>query len=69
MPLSDKEKAISLISNGIASYSLFLEMGKLSPNTTIFDFILKSIPEELKGEVTANLIDEVFEYVSSAHNS
>ncbi len=69
MPLSDKEKAIALISSGIASYSLFLEMGKLPPNTTIFDFILKSIPEELKGEVTADLIDEVFEYVSSAHNS
>ncbi len=69
MALTDKEKAIALISNGIAVYSLYQEKGTLPKNTTIYDFILKTIPDDLKSELTAELIDEVFEYVSYTHSS
>jgi len=69
MGLSDKEKMVALISNGIAVYSLYQERGILPENTTMFDFILKSIPDTLKSELTPELIDEVFEFVSSAHSS
>ena len=69
MVLSNKEKIIALISNGIAVYSLYQEQDKLPENTTMFDFILKVIPDELKSELSPELIDEVFEYVSSAHSS
>lgn len=69
MALTDKEKAIALISNGIAVYSLYQENGTLPKNTTIYDFILKTIPDDLKSELTAELIDEVFEYVSYTHSS
>ena len=69
MVLTDKEKIISLISNGIAVYSLYQEQGTLPENTTMFDFILKVIPDEIKSELSADLIDEVFEYVSSTHSS
>lgn len=69
MTLSNKEKMVALISNGIAVYSLYQERNILPENTTIFDFILKAVPEELKKELTPELIDEVFEYVSSAHSS
>ncbi|MFQ5440155.1 MAG: hypothetical protein ACE5DL_01690 [Nitrosopumilaceae archaeon] len=69
MALSDKEKTISLISNGIAIYSIYQKQGDLPENTTMFDFILKVIPDEIKSELTPELIDEVFEYVSSAHSS
>jgi len=69
MTLTNKEKLIAIISNGIAVYSLYLEQGKLPENTTMFDFILKVIPEEIKSELSPELIDEVFEYVSSAHSS
>ena len=69
MALSSKERAIALISNGIAVYSLYQERGNLPENTNLFDFVLKAIPEDVKSEITAELIDEVFEYVSTAHSS
>ncbi len=69
MTLSNKEKLVALISNGIAVYSLYQERDELPPNTTMYDFILKAIPENMKTELNAELIDEVFEYVSAAHSS
>ena len=69
MTLTNKEKIIALISNGIAVYSLYQEKGTLPKNTTIYDFILKTIPDDLKSELTVELIDEVFEYVSYTHSS
>ncbi len=69
MTLSNKERIIAIISNGIAVYSLYQERGNLPENTTMFDFILKAVPDEIKSELSAELIDQVFEYVSSAHSS
>ncbi len=69
MTLTNKEKIIAIISNGIAVYSLYQERGNLPENTTMFDFILKTVPDEIKSELNVELIDEVFEYVSSAHSS
>ena len=65
MVLSKKEKAISLISNAIASYSLYSSKGELPQNQSLIDFVLKSIPNDIKNEISMGLIDEVFEYVSA----
>lgn len=64
MILSNKEKAISLISNSIAAYSLYTKEKSLPKNQSMIDFILKSIPDEMKSEISMELIDEVFDYVS-----
>lgn len=69
MALSSKEKAIALISNGIAAYSMYQANDSLPENYSMIDFILKAVPEEIKPEITAELIDEIFIYVSSAHSS
>ena len=69
MVLSNKEKAIVLISNGIAVFSLYQERGSLPENTSLVDFILKTVSDEMKPEITIELIDEVFHYVSHAHSS
>ncbi len=69
MALSRREQAVALISNGIAAYSIYRETGSLPPNVTLFDFVLKAVPDGVRPEITAELIDEIFEYVSSAHNS
>jgi len=69
MALSDKEKIIAVISNGIAVFSLLQEREELSKNTTMYDFVLKVIPEDIKSELSVELIDEIFQYVTSAHNS
>jgi len=69
MVLSDKEKIIAIISNGIAVFSLLQERDELPKNTTMYDFVLKVIPEDIKSELSVELIDEVFQYVTSAHSS
>ena len=69
MPLSDKEKMVAIISNGIAVFSLLQERDSLPKNTTMYDFILKVVPENIKTELNIELIDEVFDYVTSTHNS
>ena len=69
MTLTSKEKLVAVISNGIAVFSLLQERNSLPENTSMYDFVLKAIPEDLKSELSAELIDEVFQYVSSAHSS
>ena len=67
MPLNNKEKIISIISNGITVFSLLQERDELPKNTTMYDFVLKVIPEDIKSELSVKLIDEVFHYVISVH--
>ncbi|MGV7225428.1 MAG: hypothetical protein ACQ9CV_00710 [Nitrosopumilus sp.] len=69
MSLSNKEKLVAVISNGIAVFSLLQERDELPKNTTMYDFVLKVIPEDIKSELSVELIDEVFQYVTSAHSS
>lgn len=69
MVLTNKEKMISVISNGIAVFSLLQEREELPKNTTMYDFVLKVIPEDIKSELNAELIDEVFQYVTTAHST
>ena len=69
MALTDKEKMVAIISNGIAVFSLLQERDSLPPNTTMYDFVLKVIPKDIKSELSPELIDEVFIYVTSAHSA
>ena len=69
MALSNKEKIIAIISNGIAVFSLLQERDELPKNTTMYDFVLKVIPKDIKSELSVELIDEIFQYVTSAHSS
>ena len=68
MALTDKEKMVAIISNGIAVFSLLQERDSLPENTTMYDFVLRIVPENIKSELNIDLIDEVFQYVSSAHS-
>jgi len=69
MALNTREKVIALVSNAVAVYSVKQDEGGLPENVTLFEFILKTMPEELKPKLSMEIIDEVFEYVSSAHSS
>ena len=69
MTLTNKEKMVAVISNGIAVFSLLQERDDLPKNTTMYDFVLKIVPEDIKSELSIELIDEIFQYVSSAHSS
>ncbi len=69
MTLTNKEKMVAVTSNGIAVFSLLQERDDLPKNTTMYDFALKVFPEDIKSELSIELIDEIFQYVSSAHSS
>ncbi|MBM3905070.1 MAG: hypothetical protein FJ354_00085 [Thaumarchaeota archaeon] len=65
MVLSDREKLLVVISNAISVYSMYTKNPDTMPkNTTLIDFILKATPEDLKKDLTMDLIDEVFAFVS-----
>jgi hypothetical protein len=66
MVLSKKEKVIVMISNAIAAYSIYSEKGSLPENQSLIDFILKGIPMNMKEDISMDLIDEVFDYVSKS---
>ena len=69
MTLTSREKMVAVISNGIAVFSLLQERDELDKNTTMYDFVLRIIPEDIKSELSVELIDEIFQYVSSAYSS
>lgn len=63
--LTNREKAIVAISNAISVYSVYTKNPDMLPkNMSMIDFILKSTPEPLKKEISIELIDEIFAYVS-----
>ena len=64
MSLTNREKLIVLITNAITLYSKKMEEGNIPSNQSIVDFILNSIPEDLKPEMSIDLIDDVFSQVS-----
>jgi hypothetical protein len=66
MVLSDREKAVALITNAIALYSIYDKDGEISKKQSLVDFILKSVPNEIKSHVSMELIDDIFGFVSSA---
>ena len=64
MKLNNREKTIALVSNAIAAYSIYAEQGKLPENPSLIDFIVKAIPSDLKSDLSMDLVDEIYEYVS-----
>lgn len=64
MPLTNREKLIVLITNAFTLYSKKMEEDSVSQNQSIIDFVLKSIPDDLKSEISMDLIDDVFSQIS-----
>ena len=62
--MNTREKAIAYISGAIAIYSLRKERGELEDSSSMYDFLSKTIPDELDSEAKIELIDEIFQYVS-----
>jgi len=63
--LNIKEKAIAHIANAITVFSMQQNTNQLSKNISMVDFILKTVPEDIKQDVTMELIDSIFSYISA----
>jgi hypothetical protein len=64
MGLTNKEKILILISQAISAYSIKMQEGNIPEHQSVIDFISKNIPKEYKSELSMELIDDVFLFVS-----
>ena len=60
-----KEKVIAHIASAITVFSMQQNTNQLPKNSSMIDFILKTVPENIKQDITMELIDSVFLYVSA----
>ena len=65
--MNKKEIAIIHIASSITVFSMRQNDNTLPNNTSMIDFILKTVPEEIKPDITIDLIDSVFSYISTKH--
>ena len=65
--LNGNEKAIAHIASAISVFSIRQSNNTIPKNISMIDFILKTIPEDIKPVVTIDLIDNVFSYISATH--
>ena len=63
--LNKKEMAIAHIASAITVYSIRQNTDALPKNVSMVDFILKTVPEDIKSDITMDLIDYVFSYISA----
>jgi len=63
--LNVKEKAIAHIASAITVFSMQQNTNQLPKNVSMVDFILKTVPEDVKQDVTMELIDSIFSYISA----
>ena len=65
MVLNSREKTAIIVSHLISLYSEKMEQEKVPPNQSVIDFIIKNLPQEYKPYLTMDLIDEVFNFIST----
>jgi len=63
--LNIKEKAIAHIASAITVFSMQQNTSQLPKNISMVDFILKTVPEDIKQDITIELVDSVFSYISA----
>jgi len=63
--LNKKEMVIAHIASAITVYSIRQNTDSLPKNVSMIDFILKTVPDDIKPDITMDLIDYVFSYVSA----
>jgi len=63
--LNIKEKAIAHIASAITVFSIQQNTSQLPKNISMVDFILKTEPEDIKQDITIELVDSVFSYISA----
>ena len=63
--MNTKEKTIAHIASAITVFSMQQNTNQLPKNISMVDFILKTMPEDIKQDVTMELIDSIFSYISA----
>ena len=67
---TDREKSIMAITNAVTVYATLMKDENTIPqNKSIIQFILDNLPEELKKNISIEIIEEVLNYVTSIRNN
>ena len=72
--MNTREQAIAYISGAIATYSLRKERGELEDQASMYDFLAKTIPNDLESEAKIMISNEKVlisneKKLNSKHNS
>lgn len=67
MALSKKEKTIIFVSQAIITYSAKMQNNEIPEHQSMIDFILQSIPNDFRQELSVELIDDVFAFILEQH--
>ena len=67
MALSKKEKTIIFVSHAIITYSAKMQNNEIPEHQSMIDFILQSIPNDFRQELSVELIDDVFAFILEQH--
>jgi hypothetical protein len=65
MVLASREKTAIIVSHLISLYSAKMEQQKLPQSQSVIDFIMKNLPQEYKSDLSMDLIDDVFNFIST----
>lgn len=65
MVLTSREKTVIIVSHLVSSYSEKMEEGEIPQGQSVIDFIMKNIPQEYKSDISIDIIDDVFNFISS----
>lgn len=65
MALSGREKAIAAVSNALTIYSIRRSENSIPPHATPHKFVLDCVPDSLRPEISAELIDDVYTALSN----
>ena len=63
--LNKQDRVIAHIAGAITVFSIRQNTNTLPKNVSMIDFILKTVPEDIKSDITIDLIDDVFSYISA----
>lgn len=65
MVLTSREKTVIIVSHLVSLYSEKMEGGVIPQGQSVIDFIMKNIPQEYKSDISIDIIDDVFNFISS----
>ena len=60
MTLTKREKTIVAVSNALTIYAIKRSENDISPNVTPHKFVLDTLPENVRGQISADIIDDIY---------
>jgi hypothetical protein len=66
MALTERERLIISVANALTIYAIKRSENAMPPSATPHQFVLDAVPERVRGNLTADTIDDVFAALSGA---